>query len=118
MNKSKWDSLPGSIQRIFDKVSEEWAERHGIVWTYYDKAGLDYFLSMPDRELIKLDSAEMGKWVTTVKPVKEDYIKEKSDMGLPAAEYDQFVQDQIKKWSGKAPSAAECADWVNQNIPQ
>ena len=67
---------------------------------------------------MKLEFSKYEFELSSLKPVKENYIKEKSDMGLPAAEYDQFVQDQIKKWSGKAPSATECAEWVNKNIPQ
>ena len=117
MNKDKWDSLPGSIQKVFNQVSEEWIEKHGTVWTYYDKAGIDYFLSMPDRELIELSDAEMARWVAAVQPVKDEYITEITGKGFDGAKYDEYLMGKIDYWAGKSPTEAECMQWVNDNIP-
>jgi TRAP-type C4-dicarboxylate transport system substrate-binding protein len=117
MNKDKWESLPGNIQKVFNQVSDEWIDKHGKVWTYYDKAGIDYFLSMPDRELIELPEAEMARWVAAVKPVKSEYINEITGKGFDGAKYDEYLMKRIDYWTGKSPTEAECYQWVVDNIP-
>jgi TRAP-type C4-dicarboxylate transport system substrate-binding protein len=117
MNKDKWDSLPGNIQKVFSQVSEDWIDKHGKVWTYYDKAGIDYFLSLPDRELIELPDAEMARWVAAVKPVKDEYITEITGKGFDGAKYDDYLMKRITYWTGKSPTEEECLQWVNENIP-
>jgi len=54
MNNSKWESLPDQYKKVFTEVSEEWVDKHGMVWDYYDKVAIDYFLTFEGRELIEL----------------------------------------------------------------
>jgi len=118
MNKDKWNSLPGSAQKVITKLSEEWIDKHGMVWTYYDKAGKDYLLTFKGREWIELSDAEQARWIAAVAPIKDTYKAEKSKMGLPAAEYEKYLPERIKHWSGKAPSADKCVEWVNKEFPK
>jgi len=116
MNKDKWDSLPNNIKKIFTEVSEEWIEKHAKVWTYYDKVGIDYFLSFEGRELIELSPQEMARWVEATKPLIDDYIKAKSAMGLPAADYQKYLLERTRYWAEKSPTEESCADWVKREL--
>ena len=116
MNKAKWDGLPEDVKKVFNEVSEEWIDKHGKVWTYYDKAGIDYFMTFDDRELIQLPPEEMARWVEATEPIIEQYITEKTDMGLPAADYEAYLIEQVKYWSDKSPSEQSCVDWVEEEL--
>ena len=116
INKDKWNSLPEDIQNIFTEVSEEWIEKHGKVWTYYDKVGIDYFLTFEGRELIELSPEEMAKWVEATQPLIDEYITEKTAMGLSAAEYEQYLINRTKYWSGQTPTEEACVDWVETEL--
>lgn len=116
MNKAKWDSLPGNIKDVFNKVSGDWIEKHAKVWSYYDKVAVDYFLTFPERKIIELPESEMARWVAAAKPLLDGYVKDKTGKGLPAAEYQKYLGERIKDWSGKSPSAKDCVDWVEKNL--
>ena len=118
MNKDKWDSLPRDVQKVFTEVSEEWIEKHGQVWTYYDKAGIDYFLTFEGRELIELSEEEMARWIDAIKPLLDEYMQKKTDMGLPAADYEEYIIQRTQYWSKKSPADESCVEWVQKNLQQ
>jgi len=117
MNNDKWNSLPENIKTIITEVSQEWIEKHGMVWDYYDKVGIDYFLTFAGREVIELSSEEMAKWVeAAVDPLIDAYISEKTAMGLPATDYQEYLLAQVSYWSGRSPTAAESVAWVEAEL--
>ena len=117
MNQDKWDSLPGDIQKIFAEVSEGWAEKHGMVWDYYDKVAVDYFLSLGEgREVIELSSAEMARWVDAAQVVKDEYMEEKGAMGLSVEDYEDYLNERVKYWSDRSPSAEDSVAWVEAEL--
>lgn len=118
MNLDKWNALPENVKEVFTQVSQEWLEKHGKVWDYYDKIGVDYFLSLGEgREVIELSPEEMSKWVeTAVDPLIESYVEEKTAAGLSAAEYQEYLLERVEYWSNKAPSAQQCVDFVEREL--
>jgi len=116
MNLEKWNSLPSDIQQVFTDVSEEWIEKHAKVWIAYDKMAKDYFLTLEGREVIELSADEMARWVAAGEVAKADYFAELTALGLPAAEYEEYLNERIAYWSALAPSEAECIFWVEQNV--
>jgi len=117
MNKDKWSALPEEIQTIITEVSQEWIEKHGMVWDYYDKVGIEYFLTLPGREVIELSAEEMAKWVeVAVEPLIATYISEKTALGLPAEGYQDYLVERVNYWSGKSPTAAESVAWVEAEL--
>jgi hypothetical protein len=97
-------------------VSAEFADYHGYVWNYYDKKGLDYFQSLPGRELIEISSAQKAEWENAVQSVRENYIKDKSAMGFPAKEILQYFDERIKYWDAREPDISTCVNWVEKNL--
>jgi TRAP-type C4-dicarboxylate transport system substrate-binding protein len=121
MNNDKWDALPGNIKKIFTEVSEEWIEKHGMVWDYYDGVAVNYWLDYREEmgdpgELIELPAAEMARWVEAVKVVKDEYMAEKGAMELPVADYEEYLNERVAHWSEKSPTTEECIAWVETNL--
>lgn len=117
MNQEKWDSLPQDVKTVFTEVSEEWIEKHGMVWDYYDQVAIDYFLTLEGRELIELSAEEMARWVeTAVDPLIAEYISEKTDLGLPAEEYQEYIEERVEYWSEHTPTAEESVSWVEEEL--
>ncbi len=117
MNKDKWSALPEDIKTIITEVSQEWIEKHGMVWDYYDKVGIEYFMTFPEREVIELSSEEMARWVEiAVDPLIATYISEKTAMNLPAEDYHEYLLEQVNYWSSRSPTAAESVAWVEAEL--
>ncbi len=116
MNKDKWNSLPDSIKRVFTEVSSEWIEKHGMVWDYYDKVAIEYFLSFEGREVIELPPEEMARWIEATKVVITNYLEELSAMGLPATDYQKYLEERVDYWSQRAPTPEESVSWVKANL--
>ena len=117
INQDVWDSMPSDIQQVFADVSQEWIEKHGMVWDYYDKVAIDYFLELGgDREIIELDSAEMANWVDAVSSVVDSCIDELESAGLSGNECQQYLLERVDYWSNLSPSLEESMNWVEDEI--
>lgn len=116
MNKKRWDSLPADIQKVFTEVSAEFPDYHGYVWNYYDKAGIEFFQSLPERELIEISKDQRPEWEAAVAPVIEQYIKDKTAMGLPAKEILDYFNDRIEYWTARKPPIEVSVQWVEKTL--
>ncbi|MEW6375040.1 MAG: TRAP transporter substrate-binding protein [Thermodesulfobacteriota bacterium] len=96
MNKEKWNDIPPDIQKIIEKVNEEYIEKTGKAWDEIDKAGRDFILKL-DNKIIPLSQKEDRKWAKAVKPLLDDYVKSMKEKGLPGEEALKFCLDQLKK---------------------
>jgi len=96
MNKAKWNSLSPDIQRIIEKVNEEWIERQGKAWDEIDKAGKEFTMKLGNK-IISLSKEEDGRWAKAVKPILDDYVKNMRDKGLPGDEVLKFYLETLSK---------------------
>jgi TRAP-type C4-dicarboxylate transport system substrate-binding protein len=96
MNKDKWNALPPDVQRIIEKVNEEWIEKQGKTWDEIDKEGRDFTLGLGNT-ITSLSKEEDARWAKAVKPILDEYVKNMSDKGLPGAEVLKFYLDTIAK---------------------
>ncbi|NWF92287.1 MAG: TRAP transporter substrate-binding protein [Syntrophaceae bacterium] len=96
MNKEKWNSLSPDIQKIIEKINEEWAEKQGKAWDEIDKAGRDFILKRGNK-IISLSSDEDWRWFKLVKPLHDDYVKSMKAKGLPGDEALKFCLEQLYK---------------------
>ena len=96
MNKAKWNSLPPDIQKIIEKVNEEWIEKTGQLWDSIDKSGREFSLKLGNK-FIPLSKEEDAKWAKAVTPMFDEYVKEKKAKGLPADEVLKFCVDRLKQ---------------------
>ncbi len=96
MNKAKWESLPADVQKAIEQVSAEWIEKTGAAWDEMDKAGGTFAAGLGDT-VIPLSATEDARWAKAVEPLFDDYVKEKTAKGLPAAEALAWVRARLKE---------------------
>lgn len=95
MNKKKWNDLPPDVQKVIEEVNREWMGIHGKTWDETDKAGREYTLKLGNK-IISLSKEENARWAKAVKPLFDEYLKEKKAKGLPAEEAFKFCVDRLK----------------------
>jgi TRAP-type C4-dicarboxylate transport system substrate-binding protein len=98
MNKKKFASLPPDIQAIIEKMSEEYIEKWGKVWTDVTEEGKNWVLKKGVK-IITLRKEEEVRWYEKgAKPLVEEYIKEMKETGLPGEEAVTFLLDSFKEY--------------------
>ena len=95
MNKEKWNSLPADIQKIIEKLNEEWIEKSGKGWDEIDKIGRDATLKLGNK-IIPLSKQENERWAKAVEPLLNDYVANMKTKGLPGDQALKFCQDRLK----------------------
>ena len=117
INNEKWNSMPKDVQDVFTEVSEEWIEKHGKVWDYYDKVAIDYFLGLGNgREVIEVDDDEISKWLAAVSPLVNSHVDTLNTSGLSGNEYEQYLLDRVEYWGNRSPSMEESVAWVQSEV--
>jgi len=96
MNKEKWASLPPDIQKIIEKINDEWILKTGQAWDEIDKIGYD-LAAAKGIKTITLSKAEDERWHKQVQPILDDYVKAMNEKKLPGAEALKFCQEELKK---------------------
>ena len=97
MNKQKWNALSPDVQKIIEKINEEYIEKQGKTWDEIDKAGKDFTLGRGNK-IISLSKEEDWKWTKAVKPLLDDYVKDTKAKGLPGQEALKFYLETIYKY--------------------
>ncbi len=96
INLDTWNSLPPDVQRVFEKVSEDWIPKHAKGWDAADDAGRAFTLEQGN-EIIPLSEEESARWAGAVRPVIDEYAQSLEDKGLPGKEYVEFIKNLIEK---------------------
>jgi TRAP-type C4-dicarboxylate transport system substrate-binding protein len=95
MNKGTWNSLSPDIQKIIEKINEEWIPKMGALWDELDKSALDFVIKKGNK-IISLSMEEQEQWVKAVRPLLEDYVNRMKAKGLPGDEALKFCLDRLK----------------------
>jgi TRAP-type C4-dicarboxylate transport system substrate-binding protein len=96
MNKARWNSLPTGVQEAIEQVNAEWIDKTGSGWDEMDKAG-NAFAAGLGMTVIPLSVEENVRWAKALEPLFEEYVKDKTAKGLPAAEALNFCRDRLKE---------------------
>lgn len=95
MNKDKWNMIPENLQKIIEKINEEWIENFGNLWDELEQEGKDTFVQKGGK-IIVLSKEEDARWTSSLHPLLEKYVEEKKSMGLPAKETLDFCVNYLK----------------------
>ena len=97
MNKDKWNALTPDVQKIIEKVNEEWIEKQGKAWDEIDKQGRAFTLKSGNK-IIPLSKEEDLKWSKAVAPILDEYVNSMKQKGLPGDEVLKFYLETISKY--------------------
>jgi len=95
MNKDSWNSLSSDIQKVIEKVNEEWIVKQGGLWDEIDKSGAE-FVNKRGHKMISLPQEEQERWAKAVRPLLDDYVNRMKAKGLPGEEVLKFCLDRLK----------------------
>jgi TRAP-type transport system periplasmic protein len=102
MNKTKWDALPGDIKKIFNEVSEDYAEKYAAAWNQIDIDGINYSLSIPGNEVYTLSDVEGERFKAAVQPVLTGYVDAMVAKGYKKSDVEgwlKYIRDRIEYWT-------------------
>jgi TRAP-type transport system periplasmic protein len=97
MNKKKWNALPDDIKKIVEDLSLEQVE-----WTgrYMDSAvikSIEWSKSKQNVEVIDLTPEQLASWNAQLEPLKEKWVKDANQAGLPGEKMLKELQDIVKE---------------------
>ena len=101
MNWDTWNSLPPSVQQIFDEVNEKYVIEYGKLRTDHTIIGRDYAVNEFGHEIIDLDPAEYQRWVDLIDPIMAEWIKKADSLGLPGQEIVEMVRELDARYSAE-----------------
>jgi TRAP-type C4-dicarboxylate transport system substrate-binding protein len=97
MNKQKWNAIPADLQKIIEKINEEYIEKQGKTWDEIEKAGRDFTVARGNK-IISLSPDENRRWEKAVTPLLDEYKKNMKEKGLPGEEALSFYFQTIYKY--------------------
>jgi TRAP-type C4-dicarboxylate transport system substrate-binding protein len=96
MNKEKWNALPSDVQKVIEKINEEWVEKTGKLWDEMDKSGREFTLKLGNK-ILPLSSEENERWAKAVKPLTDEYVNLMKTKGLPGEDVLNFCLGRLKQ---------------------
>ncbi len=93
MNWDTLNSLPPSVQQIFNEVNEKYVIEYGKLRTDQTNLGLEYAINEFGHEVIELDPEEYQRWVELIDPIMEQWVSKADSMGLPGQEIINLVHE-------------------------
>ena len=88
MDAKRWAKLPPDVRKVIDDLGPEMA-----VWTghYHDRenvgAALTWARQEHDLKIVPLAPGERAQWDARLRPLEDEWLKEMTAKGLPAAKY-------------------------------
>ena len=99
MNWDTWNSLPESVQKIFDEVNEEFVSEYGKLRTQHTIIGEKYGVEEHGMEIITLDPAEYQRWESLIDPIMKEWVVKANAAGLPGQELMDMALELDAKFS-------------------
>ena len=100
MNAKRWQKLPADVRKVFSEISEEWNEKHALMWNEADLTGYK-FGKEKGVTFIDLPKAEAEKWKQEILPVKNKYVEDMKKRGFAQAQimsWFEFIDSSIEEW--------------------
>jgi TRAP-type C4-dicarboxylate transport system substrate-binding protein len=90
MNKGKWNSLPGDVQKVIDDLRREQAYWTGDYVDNHVTEALKWSKEKYNLQIYELPASEKAEIPKLLKPLTDEYIARVSKAGLPG---DQIMKD-------------------------
>ncbi len=88
MNKSKWESLPADVKKVFEDLGLEQAKWTGMYVDKHASDAIEWSKQDPQNvEFITLSKEEIAEAKNKVSPLVSEYLKKTQEAGLPGKEF-------------------------------
>jgi TRAP-type C4-dicarboxylate transport system substrate-binding protein len=88
MDQKKWDKLPADVKKVIEELAEEMP---GWTGNYHDNENVGAAMAWAQKDhklqVVSLAADEKARWDAKLKSMEDDWVKEMSGKGLPAAAY-------------------------------
>jgi len=96
MNKKKWESLPKDVRATIEQINQEWIQKTGEAWDKMDAEG-EEFAKSKGHQFLELSPEEDQKWGKLMLPIRDEYVAEMKQKGLPGDEALKFCLEWLSK---------------------
>jgi TRAP-type C4-dicarboxylate transport system substrate-binding protein len=103
MNKNSFNKLSSGDQKILLEVAKETMEMRSTMFLAETDKAIAKFKALPGRQWITLPADEQSKVKAAAQSVVDNWVKQKTAAGLPAAEYVKYMKERLDYWSQKQP---------------
>ncbi len=93
MNLDTWNSLPPSVQQIFEEVNEKYVIEYGKLRADYTVEGQKYAVEEYGHEVFELNAEEKARWIERLEPMVQSWIEKTDNLGLPGQEIVDLVRE-------------------------
>ena len=97
MNKMKWKSLPGDIQKIIEELSVEQVEWTGNYMDNHIVEAMTWSRDEQNVKVAKLTAEQLAVWNATLAPLKDKWVEDVNRSGLPGEKMLGELRDIVKK---------------------
>ena len=99
MNKTKWESLPDDVKKVFDDLRVEQAEWTGTYMDDHVKEAMTWSTDTQGVEVIVLTPEERAKWDAKLQFLTDKWISDTKEKGLPAEQIVADMKSLIQKYA-------------------
>ncbi len=97
MNKKKWSALPDDIKKIVEDLSIEQVEWIGDYMDGHVIESIEWAQKEENVEVINLTSEQRASWNAKLEPLKEKWVNDVNEAGLPGEKMLHELQEIVKK---------------------
>lgn len=98
MNRDSWKRLPDHVKKVMEDLDFEQAEWTGAYMDGHVAESVEWSKKNHQVEIIELAPRERDRWDALLEPIAENWIRDASKKGLPAADIIKDIKELAKKW--------------------
>ena len=98
-NKQSWAKLSAQDQQLMRDLSKEFGLDRAKTWDQYNDTEIANLRKAAGKEAITMAAPEVAKMKAVAKTVVDNWIKDSTAKGVPAAELVNYVNERIDYWS-------------------
>jgi TRAP-type C4-dicarboxylate transport system substrate-binding protein len=98
MNMDSWNRLPKDVQKVMEDLGREQCIWTGTYMDNHVAEALEWSQKTQGVEVIKLSKEEKARWDKLLDPIVDQWVKDMTAKGLPAAQIVEDIKSMIKKY--------------------
>lgn len=103
MNKNAFNKLSKGDQKILFEVANETMEMRSKMFLEETDKAIAKFKALPGRQWLTLPADEQAKVKAAAQSVVDNWVKQKTAAGFPAADYVKYMKERLDYWSKNPP---------------